>query len=163
MHIVGGKEKYIRLLGRQLFAMTSIEYSEDNIVAFLKRHTDVALKRLEKCLSKFDIKHNSCNGEIVYNPLHSGHCSIFLYYLSQEARQEGGTWSQMVAYLNKMLNGLECSPFVELPEYFFWEHPLGTILGRAKYRNGFFCLQGCTVGVANGHKPLVFLSLGRMY
>jgi len=106
------------------------------------------------------MKHSSCEGEIIYNPLHSGYCSIFLYYLSQEARQDGGTWSQMVAYLNKMLNGLECSPFVELPAYFFLEHPLGTILGKAKYNNGFFCLQGCTVGASSSRVPLIFPEFG---
>jgi serine O-acetyltransferase len=35
---------------------------------------------------------------------------------------------------------------VELPESFFFEHPLGMVLGRAKYGDEFFAMQGCTVG-----------------
>ena len=150
----------MQLLARQLLFMTSLEYSAIEIRQFLQQNMDAALKRLEYCLSRSNMKHNRRDGEVVYNPLHSGHCSIFLYYLSQQVRQEGGTCPQMVAYLNKMLNGLEVSPFVELPEYFFLEHPLGTILGRAKYKNGFFCLQGCTVGASNAHEPLIFPEFG---
>lgn len=35
---------------------------------------------------------------------------------------------------------------IELPQIWSAEHPLGTVMGRAKYSNGFFFYQGCTVG-----------------
>lgn len=35
---------------------------------------------------------------------------------------------------------------VELPEIFFFEHPVGSVFGRAKYGNYFFAMQNCTVG-----------------
>lgn len=162
MQIAGGKEKYIQLLGRQLLSMTSLEYSEAEIQGFLQRHMDAALHRLAYCLSMSRMRHNSRDGEVFFNPLHSGHCTIFLYYLSQEARQESGTWAQMLAYLNKILNGLELSPFVEMPDYFFLEHPLGTILGKAKYRNGFFACKVVRLALLMAVSRLCFLNLGRV-
>ena len=44
---------------------------------------------------------------------------------------------------------------VRLPEVFFFEHPLGLILGRAKYGNNFFAMQGCTVGGNKGIYPII--------
>lgn len=33
-----------------------------------------------------------------------------------------------------------------MPEYWGIEHPLSSVLGRAKYEDGFFIYQNCTVG-----------------
>ena len=35
---------------------------------------------------------------------------------------------------------------VELPDIFLFSHPLGTILGRARYANYFLVYQHCTIG-----------------
>lgn len=35
---------------------------------------------------------------------------------------------------------------ISLPEVFFAEHPLGSVMGKADYGNQFFFYQGCTVG-----------------
>lgn len=42
---------------------------------------------------------------------------------------------------------------VILPESFFLEHPVGTVLGRAKYQDGFMAYQNCTVGGNKGKYP----------
>ena len=42
---------------------------------------------------------------------------------------------------------------VTLPESFFLEHPVGTVLGRAKYESGFMAYQNCTVGGNKGKYP----------
>lgn len=44
------------------------------------------------------------------------------------------------------MNGLDMFYAIEMPDWFSAEHPVGTVLGRAKYGNGFFFYQGCTVG-----------------
>lgn len=53
--------------------------------------------------------------------------------------------------LNKMLNSVELFYEVELPDIWSCEHPLGSVMGRARYGNFFFYYQGCTVG-GNRHK-----------
>lgn len=42
---------------------------------------------------------------------------------------------------------------VELPDVFFFDHPVGSVIGRAKYSNYFDFGQGCTVGNNKGIYP----------
>ena len=67
-----------------------------------------------------------------------------------------------IYYLNKIMNSIDVFYEVELPEFWFCAHPLGTVLGRAKYGNYFTFLQGCTVGNNNGVYP-VFGDFVTMY
>ena len=51
-----------------------------------------------------------------------------------------------IYYLNKIMNAVDLFYAIELPDVWSAEHPLGSVMGRAKYSNGFFFYQGCTVG-----------------
>jgi serine O-acetyltransferase len=51
------------------------------------------------------------------------------------------------------MNSVDWYYEIELPEYFGVEHPIGSVLGRAKYSDGFFLFQGCTVGGDKGLNP----------
>ena len=42
---------------------------------------------------------------------------------------------------------------VDLPEVFFFDHPMGAVMGRAHYGNFFTFGQGCTVGNNHGIYP----------
>ena len=42
---------------------------------------------------------------------------------------------------------------IELPEYFSLDHPVGTVIGRGIYSNGFEFSQNCTVGNNKGVYP----------
>ena len=42
-----------------------------------------------------------------------------------------------------------------MPEIFFFEHPLGSVLGRAQYSSNLFIMQGCTVGGTNAGYPIL--------
>ena len=42
---------------------------------------------------------------------------------------------------------------IELPTYWGVEHPVGSVLGRAKYNDGLYIYQGCTVGGNNKRYP----------
>lgn len=44
---------------------------------------------------------------------------------------------------------------VKLPNIWGCEHPLGSIMGRARYSDYFFFYQGCTVGGNNGYYPTI--------
>ena len=74
--------------------------------------------------------------------------TLFLYYLSNEMykRDGGGENAEKVYYLNKIINSFEAFYADELPEIIGCEHPLGSVMGRAKYGNHLFFYQGCTVG-----------------
>lgn len=64
-----------------------------------------------------------------------------LYYNCNEVKI-----AEKVYYLNKMLNSVELFYTVEMPERWSCEHPLGSVMGHAKYGDYFFFYQGCTVG-----------------
>ena len=83
-----------------------------------------------------------------FNPYHSVQYMIFLYYLSHDIYLNAniGQLCDKIYYLNKILHSVDLFYAIELPAHFSAEHPLGTVMGRAKYSDGFFFYQGCTVG-----------------
>ncbi len=58
-------------------------------------------------------------------------------------------------YLNKALNGLDLFYEVEMPDVFFLDHPVGSVLGRAQYGTSFSFSQNCTVGNNKGIFPII--------
>lgn len=123
-------------------------------------YMEECLIRVEECFRKSANKYyrNSSN-EIVFNPFHSGQYSIFLYYLANTIKKREGSVSicDKIYYLNKILNSVDWYHGIELPNYWGVEHPLASVLGNAKYQEGFFIYQGCTVGGNKGLYP----SLGK--
>lgn len=60
-----------------------------------------------------------------------------------------------VYYLNKVMNGCDLFYEVELPKFFKLDHPVGSVMGRAKYGEGFSFLQCCTVGNNRDIYPVI--------
>lgn len=86
-----------------------------------------------------------------FRPTHTGQYLIFLYYLSRAAFESGMIdIAERVYALNKALHAVDIYPAVKLPDVFFCEHPVGSVLGRADYGARFFFMQNCTVGGSRG-------------
>ena len=69
-------------------------------------------------------------------------------------------------YLNKSLHSIELFYEVALPEHFMVEHPLGSVIGKAKYGDYFCFYQGCTIGGNYNNGVLKYPTIGnnvRMY
>lgn len=64
-------------------------------------------------------------------------------------------FAEKIYYLNKILHSIDLFYEVELPSIFFFDHPLGSVMGRAKYSDYFSFLQGCTVGNNKGKYPII--------
>jgi serine O-acetyltransferase len=118
---------------------------------------DIALERTEKCfkVTKNKYYHKKDKEEPYFSPYHSGQYSIFLYYLAKTICKSGDTsnLASKIYYLNKIMHSVDWYYEIELPEYFGLEHPMASVLGRAKYSDGFFFYQGCTVGGNKGKYP----------
>lgn len=81
------------------------------------------------------------------NPYNSVMYCVFLYWLSKVAYKEGRRdLADKIYYLNKMFNSVDLYYAIDLPNAWLCEHPLGSVMGRAKYGENFFFYQGCTVG-----------------
>lgn len=85
--------------------------------------------------------------DVRFVPLMSVQWMNFLYRLSHALyKTGGGTAADQVYYLNKIMHSVDWFYAIELPTHFLCEHPLGSVLGRAKYGDYFFVYQGTTVG-----------------
>lgn len=112
------------------------------------------LARCERCFLGVENKYYRCDGEARFNPFHSSQWLTFLYFLANtlstapefEAYPGHKILADKVYYLNKIMNGVDIYHEVRLPEVFFFEHPLGTVVGRADIGDGLRMYQGCTIG-----------------
>ena len=81
-----------------------------------------------------------------FDAFHSIQWLTLLYSLSHELYLRKSNLCDKVYYLNKIMHSVDLFYAIELPQIWSAEHPLGAVMGRAKYSNGFFFYQGCTVG-----------------
>lgn len=129
------------VLFNQLKNLFILEKDDEEIINFV---LPIAVERTKESLKAFNNKYY--NGNI--NPYNSVMYCNFLYWLARAVYDEKGACesADKVYYLNKALNAIDIYYEVELPRIWSCEHPVGSILGRASYSDGFFFSQGCTVG-----------------
>ena len=145
MLIEDGIESLYRMLELQISSFWS-NYD----FSVIRRAADSAVVRMDYNMAELNrnCKYvRNTEGVITFSPYNTVEYSIFLYYLSNILYIEGNEKeATLVYYLNKIMNGVEWFYAVELPVHFWAEHPVGSVLGRAKYGDYFFVNQGVTVG-----------------
>lgn len=120
-----------------------------------------ALKRLERNLNKSNSGYCWKDNEVVFRIEHTVSYTIFLYLLSNQLYKDGFEKdASYIYYLNKIMHSVDWFYAIELPDYFFAEHPLSSVLGRAQYGNYFFFYQGVTVGGNRKEGKLCYPKLG---
>lgn len=140
-------------LKKQLKNFFLIEEKEFNFLIDIK---NIVIQNLKICIEGIDNKYYKEDSLPYFNPFHSGQYLTFLYFTANTCYKEGQTvLSEKVYYLNKIMHACDIYPAVQLPDVFFLEHPVGTVLGRAKYGENFFAMQGCTVGGNKGLYPTI--------
>lgn len=107
----------------------------------------LALERLEYCYKFIAVPAYNSNGQTFFSHLHGDQYSQFLYYLSNSLWTISGNRPicDKIIQLNRLLSGMFYSYKAGLPDIFYWSHPVGTVLGNAKYGNFFSCRQNCTI------------------
>lgn len=97
------------------------------------------VSRCEYCFSHTKNKYYACGGETYFNPYQSAQYTIFLYFFANTISQD--TDNRLLAdklyYLNKIMNGCDLYHEVNLSNYFTLDHPVGSVMGRAEYGEGF--------------------------
>ena len=149
------KEDLVSLVKKQLTNLFIFNEAEEDQT--LKDNISIALSRSEHCFSKSsNNKYYKRDLETYFNPFHSGQYCIFLYFLSNSIWRSDprkNNLADRIYYLNKALNALDLFYEVEMPDVFFLDHPVGSVLGRAKYGKNFCFAQNCTVGNNKGTYP----------
>ena len=114
------------------------------------------MQRVEICFDGTSNKYYHCEGEVFFNPFHSGQYCIYLYWLSRVVYEEDNSLlADKIYYLNKIMNGCDMFYEVKLPKVFMLDHPVGSVIGRAQYGEGFTFGQCCTVGNNHGIYPVI--------
>jgi serine O-acetyltransferase len=140
------KNKILEQLKKQvnsLFIMTEDQYER------LERYFDKVLERCEYCFKHTNNKYYLRDGQVFFNPYVSTQYTIFLYYFANTIYRyepEQNELCDKLYYLNKSLNAIDIFYAVDLPDFFMCEHPIGSVMGRAIYGNGFLFYQNCAVG-----------------
>src|ERR1700741_5583642 len=117
----------------------------------LKSYIDGAEPRIFRCFSGVHKKYFHENGITHFDHLHSDQYCMYLYMLSNYIWSVKGDLrlAAKLYYLNKVMHGVDIYYTAELPEVFLFVHPVGSIIGRAKFSGIFVCYQGVTVGCLN--------------
>ncbi|MGB8170252.1 MAG: hypothetical protein WCF18_22310 [Chthoniobacteraceae bacterium] len=104
-----------------------------------------ALDRMGYCIARQRGKYFT-DGR--FDHLHTDQYAMFLYFVGRAlfVRKDDPALAAKLYALNKALHSIDAFYEVELPDVFLFSHPLGTILGRARYSNYFVVYQHCTVG-----------------
>lgn len=141
-------------LGRQL---SNFFPDREVAAAELKPFVDAALERLALCFAGISDKYLPVGREQQFNHRHTDHYAMFLYLVANTVRKMQGNMdlADKTYALNKALHAIDVYHEVELPEVFFFQHPLGTVLGRAQYGNYFMVYQRCTVGAKDQVYPRI--------
>lgn len=116
---------------------------------------DEAINRMKLCLKHIKNKYidnDFISSEVGFNPYNSTQYAIFLYYLANSYFNHFGNnnISESLYLLNKQLHSIELFYNRRLPEYWYMEHPIGSVIGNANYSNGIIILQGVTIGANKG-------------
>lgn len=105
------------------------------------------LERMDYCFSHIHKKYYFNNGDTIFNHLNSDHYAMFLYFVANEAYKNNCiNLAEKAFLLNKSLHGIDAFYSIVLPDIFLFVHPLGTILGNAKYSDFLVVYQNVTVG-----------------
>ncbi|HSI85352.1 MAG TPA: hypothetical protein VK970_16320 [Candidatus Methylacidiphilales bacterium] len=123
-------------------------FPDDASVSAVAEYLDKALQRMDYCFSFVHDKYFKRDGQSQFDHLHSDQYAMYLYFLANTIYLEHGDPSvcNKLYYLNKALNGIDLYHAIEMPDIFMFSHPVGSVLGRAKYGNFLLIYQNCTVG-----------------
>lgn len=123
----------------------------------LMPYVRTGLDRFEECCRPLTLKGFRRDGEPAFDHLHTDQYAMFLYFASNSVFRAAGDprLAACLYGLNKALHAIDVFYEVELPAVFAFQHPVGTVLGRAHYADYLLVYQKCTVGsTLTGEAPL---------
>lgn len=124
----------------------------------VKSAFSTALDRVEYCFTRIHRKYYN-EGVLELNHINGDHMASFLYFFANTLWREKTDigLATRLFYLNKILHGIDLFYSVALPDIFMLVHPVGTVLGHARYQDYLVVYQNCTVGAVT----TVYPSFGR--
>jgi serine O-acetyltransferase len=114
-----------------------------------------ALNRVEHCFTHIHRKYYNEGATLRFDHLNTDHMATLLYFFANTVWRDGGDLQlpTRLFYLNKILHGLDLFYSVALPDIFLLVHPVGTVLGNARYQDYLVVYQNCSVGAVTTVYP----------
>ncbi len=139
-------KELIELVIRQLNSLFGFDKNEEQQA--LEYGISEAVKKMEYCFAYRKNKYYQRDGQIYFNPFQTDQYTIFLYYASNiiSYKTDNRRLADKLYFLNKALNNVDLYHEIRLPDIFGAGHPLGCVIGRAKFSDFFYFSQHCTVG-----------------
>ena len=152
VNIVGSEAGAKAMLLKQLNSLFFISKIEE---AAIDGEFGRALARCQRSFSKTRNKYYSEASATKFDPLQGCQWSRFLYELARCIFVEEGVSSvcDKLYALNKAMSSVDLYYQVAMPDIFMFDHPFGSVMGRASYSDYFTFSQGCTVGNNRGIYP----------
>lgn len=118
-----------------------------------------ALERVEHCFSRVRRRGYWAEGHATFDHLYTDQYAAFLWFVGNTLHKTGGDrrLATKTYALNKALHALDVYFEVSMPEVFCFQHPVGTVIGRATLANYLFVYQGVNLG---GSVDLDYPTLG---
>lgn len=155
MMVFPSLEMLENLIKHQIHNLFLLDEAEADVVS---SSISIALKNAENCFKLSKNKYYERNNQVFFSIYHSSQYCIFLYFLSRQIfieYPEMRILADKIYFLNKTLNGLDLYYEVVMPKVFHLDHPVGSVMGRASYGEGFTFAQLCTVGNNKGIFPVI--------
>ncbi len=129
----------------------------DDFLSGIRSALKDALARTEHCFSRIRAKYYGDGGNSVFDHRNTDQYAALLYFLSNSVHRRNGNpvLAGKIYALNKALHALDVFYEVALPEVFCFQHPVGTVLGRAQYSDFLFVYQRCSTGAKSGVYPKI--------
>jgi serine O-acetyltransferase len=116
----------------------------------LKKSFNISLDKIEFCHDGIkDIKkYTTQKKQVYFDHLNTDHFCTFLYFLSNTTFKncKSKTICTKLYYLNKIMHSVDILYSINLPKIFNLQHPIGSVIGRGKYKNYLTIYNNCTVG-----------------
>ena len=120
----------------------------------LNKAYPLVLAKLDHCFSHISNKYYHQGKETLFNPLHVAQWTMFLYEMAHEIGRSGDVdLCDKIYGISKMISSADIFYGVSMPDIWFFDHPQGSVMGRAEYSDYFSFSQNCTVGNNKGVYP----------
>ena len=119
------------------------------------------IERCLRCFRHINNKYYNKGENVIFSATHSCQYTFFLYFISntiyncpENSEGKFNILCDKIYMLIKIIAGCDLYYQINLPNVFSFDHPVGTVLGRAQYGEYFAFAQNCTVGNNNGEYPI---------
>lgn len=147
------KQETFDVIIRQLTNFWPISDSEKEHIF---SNLDASLQHFYRIASVSSNKYfKTIDGTPKFSPFHSDQYAMLLYILSKNLFNSNQHLSEKLYYLNKVMHSIDIYSAVELPPFFCFFHPVGTVLGRAIFNNYLTISQNCVIGNNKGVYPVI--------